>query len=96
MAHKLDIMVIAEGVETIQQRDLLLQAGCDYAQGELYAKALMASELKRCLRRSAAKLPDGSAGILIFPMQSHLKSSKGGLSLLHGPHGLICCLEVCA
>lgn len=44
MAHKLDILVIAEGVETTQQRDLLLQAGCNYAQGDLYSKAVTAEE----------------------------------------------------
>ena len=40
LAHKLDLKVIAEGVETEQQRDLLAAAGCDYVQGYLYSKPL--------------------------------------------------------
>ncbi len=40
MAHKLGLKVIAEGVETEQQRDLLAAYGCDYAQGWLYSKAV--------------------------------------------------------
>ena len=37
MAHKLGIKVIAEGVETEAQRDLLTGFGCDYLQGYLYS-----------------------------------------------------------
>ncbi|MBQ0761778.1 EAL domain-containing protein [Marinobacter psychrophilus] len=40
MAHKLDLKVIAEGIETAQQRDLLIAAGCDYGQGYLFSKPL--------------------------------------------------------
>ena len=32
MAHKLQLKVIAEGIETEQQRDLLIAAGCDYGR----------------------------------------------------------------
>jgi diguanylate cyclase (GGDEF)-like protein/PAS domain S-box-containing protein len=44
MAHKLNIKVIAEGVETEQQRDLLTMVGCDYAQGFLFSKPVPAEE----------------------------------------------------
>ena len=33
MAHELGMKVIAEGVETAQQRDLLTAAGCDFGPG---------------------------------------------------------------
>jgi EAL domain-containing protein (putative c-di-GMP-specific phosphodiesterase class I) len=52
MAHKLDIKVIAEGIETEQQRDLLIAAGCDYGQGYLFAKPLPASEFEAFLKPS--------------------------------------------
>lgn len=42
MAHKLGMQVIAEGVETVEQRDLLLTADCDYAQGYLFSKPVTA------------------------------------------------------
>ena len=45
MAHRLGIKVIAEGVETPMQRDLLLAAGCDYAQGFLFSRPISDIEL---------------------------------------------------
>ncbi|MBU0753408.1 MAG: EAL domain-containing protein [Gammaproteobacteria bacterium] len=45
MAHKLGIKVVAEGVETAAQRDLLAAANCDLAQGYLYAKAMPAADM---------------------------------------------------
>lgn len=36
MAHALRIRVIAEGVETESQRDILVAAGCDYGQGYFF------------------------------------------------------------
>jgi len=50
MAHKLDLQVIAEGVETPEQRDLLMQAGCDYGQGYLFAKPMAGEEFDALLR----------------------------------------------
>jgi diguanylate cyclase (GGDEF)-like protein len=44
MAHTLDIEVIAEGVERVEQMDLLMSFGCDLAQGYLFSKAVPAAE----------------------------------------------------
>ena len=41
MAHKLNMRVIAEGVETQEQYDLLAKADCDFAQGYLLSKPVM-------------------------------------------------------
>jgi EAL domain-containing protein (putative c-di-GMP-specific phosphodiesterase class I) len=47
MAHKLGLRVIAEGVENVQQRDMLNLIGCDYAQGYVYAAALPPEEFEQ-------------------------------------------------
>lgn len=47
MAHKLGLKVIAEGVETEEQRNLLHHIGCDYGQGYLYSKPVPADEFEK-------------------------------------------------
>ncbi|MDO8301438.1 EAL domain-containing protein [Lacisediminimonas sp.] len=44
MAHKLNIKVIAEGVETEEQRALLAGVGCDFAQGYLFSRPVPAAQ----------------------------------------------------
>ncbi|NLC08690.1 MAG: EAL domain-containing protein, partial [Gammaproteobacteria bacterium] len=43
MAQKLGLKVIAEGIETEAQRQLLLDIGCDYGQGYLFSRPLPAA-----------------------------------------------------
>jgi diguanylate cyclase (GGDEF)-like protein/PAS domain S-box-containing protein len=50
MAHALGMKVIAEGVETALQRDLLTQAGCDYGQGYFFAKPMPAADFEAFIR----------------------------------------------
>jgi len=49
MAHELGMKVIAEGIETAAQRDLLIAAGCDYGQGYLFSRPLAADALEALL-----------------------------------------------
>lgn len=46
MAHSLDMRVVAEGVETETQRDILVGLGCDELQGFLFAKPMPAKSLQ--------------------------------------------------
>jgi len=50
MAHSLEIRVIAEGVETEQQRGQLEVLRCDAYQGNLFSRPLPADEFQRLLR----------------------------------------------
>lgn len=49
MAHSLRLRVVAEGIESERQRDLLYSLQCDYGQGYLYSKPLPSSEAKELL-----------------------------------------------
>jgi EAL domain-containing protein (putative c-di-GMP-specific phosphodiesterase class I) len=49
MAHKLGLKVIAEGVETLEQRDWLKTAQCDYAQGYLFSKPVCSQDFEKLL-----------------------------------------------
>lgn len=56
LAHKMNLTVVAEGVETRQEFDLLKAAGCDSVQGHLFAAALPASEVEAMLARTGRKI----------------------------------------
>ncbi|MES2580204.1 MAG: EAL domain-containing protein [Pseudomonadota bacterium] len=49
MAHKLGKKVVAEGIETQEQLDLLIAAGCDFGQGYLFSKPIPAKEFENLL-----------------------------------------------
>jgi diguanylate cyclase (GGDEF)-like protein/PAS domain S-box-containing protein len=51
MAHKLGLKVIAEGVETVEQRDWLKSAECDYAQGYFYSRPVPSRDFEKLLHR---------------------------------------------
>ena len=61
MAHKLGLDVIAEGVETEHQKQMLFDAGCDYAQGYLYSRPVPVNAFEALLRQQADAHPHSGA-----------------------------------
>ncbi|WP_082876913.1 sensor domain-containing protein [Hydrogenophaga crassostreae] len=54
LAQSLNLQVVAEGVETQEQRDFLANQGCDQFQGYLFAPALPLEALELLLRKPLA------------------------------------------
>ena len=55
MIKDLDMKVLAEGVETQHQIDLLEQIGCDYLQGYFYSRPLPIAELRDVIQETRIK-----------------------------------------
>lgn len=50
LGHAMGLHTTAEGVETIEQAERLRKAGCDFAQGRLYAEPRSGAEVPRIIR----------------------------------------------
>jgi diguanylate cyclase (GGDEF)-like protein len=57
LSHSLNLVVIAEGVETQEQMELLRSLGCDRIQGHFFYKALPAEDIESLLRAQAITKP---------------------------------------
>ncbi len=56
LCHELGIQVIAEGIETAEERDAVLSLGCDLLQGFLFARPSLASRSVTCKSPSLTAL----------------------------------------
>jgi len=52
LAHALSMKVVAEGIETKEQYEVLQRLGCDRAQGHIFSKPAPASEFQELLRKN--------------------------------------------
>ncbi|WP_395010167.1 EAL domain-containing protein, partial [Undibacterium sp.] len=64
LAHALKLKVIAEGVETAEQKELLCQLNCNEIQGFLIAKALAPHEFESTFLQQETPLEQLSARLL--------------------------------
>lgn len=53
LAHNLGLKVVAEGVESIEQHQILLAHGCECAQGYLYSRQFPSAEFKRFIQQQS-------------------------------------------
>jgi EAL domain-containing protein (putative c-di-GMP-specific phosphodiesterase class I) len=56
MGHELGMQVVAEGVETQEQLDLLRTNGCDSAQGYFFSRPITAREMVSWLKTYRIRL----------------------------------------
>jgi PAS domain S-box-containing protein len=61
LAHKLNLPVVGEGIESAKQADRLRQLGCDLGQGYLFAAPLDAAAAEQYLRQQAGKFQVNAA-----------------------------------
>ena len=55
MFHRLEMQLVAEGVETQEQAEVLEKMGVEYLQGYFYSKPIPPSDFKNFLIKNAAK-----------------------------------------
>jgi EAL domain-containing protein (putative c-di-GMP-specific phosphodiesterase class I) len=57
LGHSLGLGVVAEGVETVAQRDILIELGCRVAQGYLFSRPLPAEAFRAWLEIGGTPMP---------------------------------------
>jgi EAL domain-containing protein (putative c-di-GMP-specific phosphodiesterase class I) len=75
MARQLDLVVIAEGIETVEQRELLLALGDPLGQGYLFSPPVPAAEAAARIEAAREAQPNLAP---IFPPRAVRRSPGGG------------------
>jgi EAL domain-containing protein (putative c-di-GMP-specific phosphodiesterase class I) len=57
MIKALDMSVLAEGVETKEQADWLIELGCDFLQGYYFAKPMPKNDFLRVMQENVSNVP---------------------------------------
>jgi diguanylate cyclase len=57
LGHQLDLVVVAEGVETIMELDAIVASGCDLVQGYYFARPMPGLQLTAWLDERAIAIP---------------------------------------
>jgi EAL domain-containing protein (putative c-di-GMP-specific phosphodiesterase class I) len=57
LSHDLDLSLVAEGLETAEQRAVLCELGCDHAQGYLFARPAPVTDIVALVESTRGRLP---------------------------------------
>jgi len=88
LAHALGVTVVAEGVETPAQRQLLVELGCDQAQGYLWSAPVPCDELPDALAELVSRSRAADAIGQLRPRPA------AGMGVVGRAHGLLRMLEL--
>jgi len=80
MAHRLKLVTVAEGVETVEDWRLLQQYGCQIGQGYLLARPMPADDLLPWIKSHRKRLPLLRAPSLAQPPRHHPLHEQEGSS----------------
>ena len=83
MAKKMNLAVVAEGVESQEQAELLVEQGCDCMQGYLVSRPLAVDDYEQFLRSWASKALVPAASGAGHDHDAELPASRLARSHLH-------------
>ena len=82
MAHRMHLNVVAEGVETGDQRHRLKILGCDYVQGYFFAKPMPDTEFEELLKRNQYTLSSRDMDACICENSVQMKDMCGAPEII--------------
>jgi EAL domain-containing protein (putative c-di-GMP-specific phosphodiesterase class I) len=75
LGHSLGLTVVAEGIETENQAQILTDLGCDIAQGYYYARPMPPEDITTWLTSQTATLADPGAAAPVESQSGHASGS---------------------